>query len=65
MAFREIREVHKENLLGGSLVINKRVNKLWKNRVPMRIKVFMWMAMQGKLQIGVNLKKKIGKGNRN
>ena len=41
------------------------MNKLWKNRVPMKIKVFMWMAMQGKLQIGVNLKKKIGKGNRN
>lgn len=31
----------------------------------MKIKVFMWMTMQGKLQTGVNLKNKIGKGNRN
>lgn len=30
--------------------------KLWKTRLPNKIKVFMWMAIQNRLQTGVKLK---------
>lgn len=32
--------------------------KLWKNRLPMKIKVFLWLATQDRIQTGVQLKKK-------
>jgi len=32
--------------------------KLWKRRLPNKIKVFIWLAVQDRLQIGVNLKKR-------
>lgn len=46
-------------------VINKRMEKLWYNKAPMKIKVFMWMLIQHKLQTGVNMKKKNWQGSRN
>lgn len=39
--------------------------KLWKIRLPTKIKVFMWMAIQKRLQTGTNLKKKKWKGSKN
>lgn len=38
------------------------MTKLWKNKTPMKIRVFMWLVFQDKLQIGVNLKRKKCKG---
>lgn len=45
-------------------VINKRMEKLWYNKAPMKIKVSMWMLVQHKLQTGVNMKKKNWQGSR-
>lgn len=36
-------------------VNNRRMEKLLKSKIPMKIKVFMWMLIQDKLQNGVNL----------
>ena len=38
---------------------NKRMMKLWRSRIPNKIKVFMWMAIQNRTQIGVNLKRSV------
>jgi len=38
-------------------VVNRRMVKLWKSKIPMKLKVFMWMVINGKLQTGVNLMK--------
>jgi hypothetical protein len=46
-------------------VVNKRMIKLLKNKAPMKIRVYMWMLIQYKLQTGVNLNKKKWKGDRN
>lgn len=46
-------------------VNNHRMRKLWKSKLPMKIKVFMWLLIQDKLQTGVNLKKKKWKGDMN
>lgn len=40
-------------------VLNKRMIKLWKsNKLPNKLKVFVWLAVQDRFQTGVNLKKK-------
>jgi hypothetical protein len=33
-------------------VINTHMRRLWKARMPMKLKVFMWQVFQGKLQTG-------------
>jgi hypothetical protein len=33
-------------------VINKRMRRLWKNKMPMKVKVFMWLASQNRIQSG-------------
>jgi hypothetical protein len=38
---------------------------LWKNKAPLKIKIFTWMTIQNKLQTGVNLMKKKWKGSKN
>ena len=43
-------------------IVNRRMVKLWKNKIPMKIRVFMWLVMQGRLQTGSNLKKKQWRG---
>lgn len=43
-------------------VLNKRLIKLWKSKLPMKLKVFMWLALQGRIQTGVALKAKKWKG---
>ena len=39
-------------------VINKRMEKLWHTKLPLKLKIFMWLAIQGRLQTGVALKQK-------
>ena len=39
-------------------VVNKRLQQLWKSRLLMKLKVFMWLTMQGRLQTGMALKEK-------
>ena len=36
---------------------------LWKCKLPLKIKVFLWLACQGRLQTGMALKRKKWKGN--
>lgn len=31
-------------------VVNKRMRRLWKNKMPMKVKVFMWLADQNRIQ---------------
>lgn len=46
-------------------VTNKRMHKLWKIRLPTKLKDFMWQALQDKSQSRVELKKRCWKGDRN
>jgi hypothetical protein len=39
--------------------------RLWKTKLPTKIKVFMWMSIQNRLQTRVILKKKEWKGSKN
>ena len=39
-------------------VINKRMERLWKSKLPLKLKIFMWLAIQGRIQTGVALKQK-------
>lgn len=40
-------------------VLCKRMDRLWKNKAALKIRIFMWMAVKDKLlQSGVNLKEK-------
>ena len=39
-------------------VVNKRLRRVWKSRVPMKLKVFLWQISHDKLQTGVALKKR-------
>ena len=48
-------------LLSFEGVINKRLQNLWNNRMPTKLKVFMWLLFQNRLQSGEALKK-IGRG---
>lgn len=41
---------------------SKQLKKLWKNKMPMKLKVFIWLAFQDKLQTGMALKKRKWKG---
>jgi len=43
-------------------VTNRRTKRLWGSRLPLKLKVFMWLADQDRLQTGVALKKKKWKG---
>ena len=43
-------------------VQSNRLDKLWKSKLPMKLKIFMWLALHEKLQTGVALKKKKWKG---
>lgn len=45
-------------------VTNRKMIKLWKSKLPYKLKVFMWLAIQDRLQTGVNLKKKEWKGSK-
>lgn len=43
-------------------VKHRRMLKIWKSRIPSKLKVFLWLACQDKLKKGVALKKKKWKG---
>ena len=43
-------------------VINKRMQRIWECRLPMKIKVFMWLTLQDRLPTGVVLKRRNWKG---
>ena len=45
--------------------LNKRLTNLWKSKLPMKLKVFMWLALRGRIQTGVALKRKNWKGDAN
>ena len=49
-------------LLSFEGVINKWLQKLWNNRTPTKLKVFLWLLFQNRLQSGEALKKKHWKG---
>jgi hypothetical protein len=34
-------------------VSNKRMKKLWKSKLPMKLKTFMWLVCQDRIQSGV------------
>ena len=34
-------------------VVNKRMEKLWHTKLPLKLKIFMWLAIQGRLQTGL------------
>lgn len=39
--------------------------KLWKSKLPNKLKIFVWMVVQDRLQTGVNLKRRKWKCNKN
>lgn len=43
--------------------INYRMRKIWGCKLPLKLKVFMWLIMQIRLQTSVNLKGRKWKGN--
>lgn len=43
-------------------VISWRMDRLWSSKLPMIVKVFMWMVMQDRIESGEQLKKKMWKG---
>jgi len=45
--------------------LDKRLTKLWKSKLSMKLKVFMWLALRGRIQTGVALKRKKWKGEAN
>jgi len=46
-------------------VLDKRVGKLWRSKLPMKLKVFVWQAMHNRLPTGVVLKGRNWKGDIN
>jgi len=48
--------------LSSIVITSKYLKKLWKNKMPMKLKVFLWLGLQNKLQTGEALKKKDWKG---
>jgi hypothetical protein len=36
-------------------VLNIRMRKMWKSKLPMKLKIFMWLVFQGRVQAGVVL----------
>ena len=49
-------------LLSFSGLNNRTVKKLWKNRMPLKLKIFLWLAFQDRLQSGATLKKRHWRG---
>ena len=45
--------------------LNKRLTNLCKSKLPMKLRVFMWLALRGRIQTGVALKRKNWKGDAN
>jgi len=45
-------------MLSNRGVENRRMKLLWESKLPLKIKVFMWLAFQDRLQSGVVLKKR-------
>jgi hypothetical protein len=45
-------------------VINKRMIRLWKSKLPMKLKSFMWLVSQDRLQTKLNLKRRNWRGKR-
>jgi hypothetical protein len=45
-------------LLSFEGVVSKRLQKLWKNKMPMKLKVFLWLAFQNRLETGEAFKRK-------
>jgi len=43
-------------------VINKRLQKVWKSKLLMKLKVYLWQIFHNKLQTGVELKKRKWRG---
>ena len=43
-------------------VLNQRMKALWRSKLPMKIKVFMWLTFQDRLPSGAVLKKRNWKG---
>jgi hypothetical protein len=46
-------------------VSDKRMKKLWKSKLPMKLKTFMWLVFQDTIQSGVTLRRMKWKGNPN
>ena len=43
-------------------VVNKRLRGVWKSKLPMKLKVFLWQIFHDKLQTGAELKKRKWRG---
>ena len=43
-------------------VVNTRSKRLWKSKLPMKLKVFAWLVFHNRIQTGVELKKRHWKG---
>ena len=39
-------------------VVNTRSKRLWKSKLPMKLKVFAWLVFHNRIQTGVELKKR-------
>ena len=46
-------------------VVDRRCKKLWKNKLPLKLKVFVWQALHNRLPTGVDLKRKKWRGDAN
>lgn len=46
-------------------VVNYQMRRVWESKLPLKIKIFLWQAIQDRLQTRVNLKERGWKGNRN
>lgn len=38
--------------------VNRRMVKMWKNKMPTKVRVFMWLVIQDRIQTEMNLNKK-------
>jgi hypothetical protein len=50
-----VKSLYREIIFGG--VTDKRMVELWKTPIPLKIKIFMWLMVKGKIQAAKQLKK--------
>lgn len=60
LGFFSVKSLYKQ-LFGG--VSCRKMNRLWKNKMPLKVKIFMWLCYHNRVQTLDQIKKRGWKGN--